>query len=309
MYTSMPFSNVIFFILLLSLLCPPSEARQCIPAPANNTNTSSVTPSPSPRNETSVFNTTTSSEHPKFTLPAVIIPVVTPHPISSKLVASSCLLASSLTVRAANERKLHHIGPELHQPKLRQRNPSEFVIFPSVQLPRSLELFIATLLVIVGSVTCFLGFMYAKLLFTILSFMAGVIISMYPIDVLMGNILCGKFYCVRGEAGESSLNSVPLVAGLFFGLFAASSLPQASKMFDLGLLTLGASVAIIPALILQPAIDSAMSRWPDWTHYIHYIVFAGVGALAAKSKPDPFIICMTSVIGALLISEAVWLEV
>ena len=41
----------------------------------------------------------------------------------------------------------------------------------------------------------------------------------------------------------------------------SSQLPQASKMFDLGLLTLGASVAIIPALILQPAIDSVMSNF------------------------------------------------
>jgi hypothetical protein len=41
-------------------------------------------------------------------------------------------------------------------------------------------------------------------------------------------------------------------------------------------------MATLPALVLQPAFHYMLSAYPDWTHYIHYLVFAGIGAALAK---------------------------
>ena len=104
------------------------------------------------------------------------------------------------------------------------------------------------------------------------------------------------------------------MAGLGVGLMAAGS---AGRIFDLGMIAVGAGLGLIPALLLQPLIDKVIlyadvyhietvqlfseGTWqvgvaridgrilsyelratqappPIWTHYIHYLVFAGVGA-------------------------------
>ena len=44
-------------------------------------------------------------------------------------------------------------------------------------------------------ISCVLGAQYAQQVFVVLAFLAGVVISMYPIDVLAGDILCGPYPC------------------------------------------------------------------------------------------------------------------
>lgn len=59
--------------------------------------------------------------------------------------------------------------------------------FPDVELNDDVELFIAVLLLLVGLFCGVVGAQYAKVVFVIMSFLAGIVISMYPIDALMGS--------------------------------------------------------------------------------------------------------------------------
>jgi hypothetical protein len=48
-------------------------------------------------------------------------------------------------------------------------------------------------------------------------------------------------------------------------------------------------MSLLPALLMQPAMASALKRHPNWTHYLHYLVFAGLSNsnLKPENLDDP----------------------
>jgi len=127
---------------------------------------------------------------------------------------------------------------------------------------------------------------------------------MYPVDAVLGNILCVTFECDPNidASKQDKFCEWSMAAGLGVGMMAAGS---AGRIFDAGMLMVGAGLGLIPALLLQPVVDQILADAPQWTHYIHYFCFAALGAGVAKLRPDYFIISFSSVFGAMVWGMAV----
>jgi hypothetical protein len=77
------------------------------------------------------------------------------------------------------------------------------------------------------------------------------------------------------------------------------------SVLSAGIVAVGACMAFIPALLLQPAFDLALAAYPQWTHYMHYIAFCSIGAGLAFKYPHHILIAISAVIGALLLGFSI----
>ena len=102
-----------------------------------------------------------------------------------------------------------------------------------------------------------------------------IVTSMYPIDAMFGDILCGPFACPPDDNDSEEFCGWAMAAGVVAGIISASA---GGKLFDLGLVAFGAGLALLPALLLQPVFDYALQAHASWTRYVHYLVFGALGA-------------------------------
>mmetsp|Transcript_32161 Transcript_32161/g.51824 ORF Transcript_32161/g.51824 Transcript_32161/m.51824 type:complete len:446 (+) Transcript_32161:326-1663(+) len=287
-------SLCVFATMALLLAMPTTTVgRPCTVMPSTAVNSTNVS-------TTAVYNASNSTTNETTSTSA---PAVTPTPkhkgqnaqeedfqiqatpIASKLADQSAQITADLD---SMNQTIQHMT--------RDRN-----FFPDVELNKDLESFVASCFLLIGLFCAVIGAQYAKLVFIVMSFIAGIVLSMYPIDNLMGDILCGPYPCSPDTPSEEFCGWA-MAAGLVAGVMSASA---SVKLFDAGLVAVGAGMALLPALLLQPAFSRALRAKPVWTHYLHYVAFLGIGAGLAKKYPKVLLISISAVLGALLLGMSI----
>jgi len=265
-------------------------ARQCTVMPlapsAANQSTAAGSGNASQVAAANASNATATDAHsarpPLSTPPPQTPPIeVGATPISSHLEQEAAQITSDLQALNQSIRNFTH-----------SRN-----FFPDVQLNRDLESFVAAVLFAAGLFACVLGAQHARVVMIVMAFFAGIVTSMYPIDAMFGDILCGPFACPPDDNDSEEFCGWAMAAGVVAGIISASA---GGKLFDLGLVAFGAGLALLPALLLQPVFDYALQAHASWTRYVHYLVFGALGAGLAKKFPHVLLISISSVLGALL---------
>jgi len=271
----------ILVVVMLAVHPAATDARQCIvmPAPpAANQNAAASNATLAAANNTSNATVQGPTSTPPPQTPLIEIGAT---PISSHLEKEAAAITADLDALNQSIRNFTHT-----------RN-----FFPDVELNRDIESFVSAVLLAFGLFACVLGAQYARVVMIVMAFFAGIVTSMYPIDALAGDILCGKFPCPSHDTTSEEFCGWAMAAGIVAGIIAASA---GGKLFDLGIVAFGAGFALLPALLLQPAFDYALREHASWTRYVHYLVFGAIGAGLAKKFPHVLLISISSVLGALL---------
>lgn len=268
----------------------PSSTAAMLPSNAtagtwnNSTNSTNSTVPTTTKTTTTSITTTTPSPFCKgpidcasFTPP----PEPTPPAIITKAVDSKKQVTSDLAILNAT------IVDTLRQD-----------MFAGVSLPPEANSILAAALIIAGVVSAFLGHKYMKVTVTVVAFAAGSVASMYPIDKVLGGTLCGEYQCAAGVPDELFCQW-SLVAGLGVGLVCGG---MAMRVVDAGSVIMGASIGLLVGLMAQPVVDQLLTtaHTPGWSHYMHYILFFGVGAGLGRLHPNALQISMSAVMGALM---------
>ena len=288
---------------LVVLKLVPAAARPCTLRPGNNTNKTAMVATAPPQTNAS-SNASNSSSSILATTP---VPITTPAPgIREK--AGQSIEAATAQAQADKQAALKKaadakmgVSEDLNYVNETWVNITQRQLFPHVTINRDVESFSAAVLMLLGLFAGVVGFQYARVVFVGLAFVAGTVISMYPIDVLLGDTLCGPYYC-DASLDPDQFCGWAMAAGLVAGMVSASG---ALKAFEVGLIVVGAGMMMLPALLLQSAFDRALSGYPSWTHYLHYLAFAGLGAALTKWRPHVLLIAITSVVGALLVGMTI----
>ena len=285
---------------LVVLELAPAAARPCTLRPGNNTNKTAAVVATAPPQTNASSNASNSSSSIFATTP---VPITTPAPGIREKAGQSVEAATAqaqadkqAALKKAADAKMG-VSEDLNYVNETWVNITQRQLFPHVTINRDVESFSAAVLMLLGLFAGLVGFQYARVVFVGLAFVAGTVISMYPIDVLLGDTLCGPYYC-DAYSEPDQFCGWALAAGLVAGMVSASG---AVKAFEVGLIVVGAGMMMLPALLLQSAFDRALSGYPSWTHYLHYLAFAGLGAALTKWRPHVLLIAITSVVGALLV--------
>ena len=272
----------ILVAVMLAVQPAATDARQCTVMPAP----------PAPANQSAAASNATLAAANSTSNATVQGPTSTPPPHTPLIEVGATPISSQLEKEAAA------ITADLDALNQSIRNFTHTRnFFPDVELNRDIESFVVAVLLVFGLFACVLGAQYARVVMIVMAFFAGIVTSMYPIDALAGDILCGKFPCPLHDTTSEEFCGWAMAAGIVAGIIAASA---GGKLFDLGLVAFGAGFALLPALLLQPAFDYALREHASWTRYVHYLVFGAIGAGLAKKFPHVLLISISSVLGALL---------
>jgi len=175
-------TKVAMVTILLALQSTATTARQCTVIPAGSPSNQSAS---SALAKNTTFNSTNSSV-------GLATPTTTPRPATQA--AAEFQIAENPVSSNVNNQAAK-ITSDLDALNQTIRNITHRGFFPDVQLNDDVESGVAVLLIVIGVFCSTLGAQYGKILFVVMAFLAGVIISMYPIDSLLGNTLCGPFPC------------------------------------------------------------------------------------------------------------------
>ena len=112
-----------------------------------------------------------------------------------------------------------------------------------------------------GLLSSLIGNRCMKLVLTALAFVAGTVGSMYPIDTVLGDMLCGPCNYPLDSAQPSVLCQWAAMAGVGIGLVFASA---AVKFVDGGPMFMGFGIGVIASIIIQPFVDQVnLCSLPD----------------------------------------------
>jgi len=199
-------------VVLLSWQPSATLARQCTLSPARpasqgalpNSSNASSTPAPSNTSlSNSTVNVSASSAHPPPSgergaasdgLPAPPLQDQAPS-VTSQLAPDAREGIQATPISSKLDDQAAEITADLDAMNQTIQRVANQDFFPDVKISKDIESFIAVCLILIGVFSCFLGAQYAKQVFVVLAFLAGVVVSMYPIDALAGDILCGPYLC------------------------------------------------------------------------------------------------------------------
>ena len=194
-------TKVAMLTILLALQSTATTARKCTVIPA-------ASPSNQSANSALANNTTFNSTDSTVGLAT---PTTTPRPATQ---AAAEFQFAENPVSSNVNNQAAKITSDLDALNQTIRNITHRGFFPDVQLNDDVESGIAVLLIVIGVFCSTLGAQYGKILFVVMAFLAGVIISMYPIDSLLGNTLCGPFPCSPTGPGCDSFTKNSSISSL-----------------------------------------------------------------------------------------------
>ena len=141
-------------------------------------------------------------------------------------VTSQASASAAVKVRPVSdklEKQADAIASDLQAINQTVINLSQRQLFPHVSLSRDVETFAAAVLLLLGIFAGLLGAQYGRPMFVSMAFVAGIVISMYPIDALLGDVLCGPYYCAPGAA-DAEFCGWSMAAGRLYDKLSCRSL-------------------------------------------------------------------------------------